>query len=534
MWVISTPRSMFKLFCLLLGILIPTFLSAQTWQRRMDFDELQSYLGPSIPTGTNISVGQVEANPTTSVYLPQATAVDAPFAGSGIFSGTTFHPESGAGTQLGHANSVGNFYYGNTNSLIPNTPSVFCWGSGANPSLANNSYYSIIQSPNSIDDDVKTVSMALISLTSNLPNVNFFTRVLDWTADQENVLQFAGMNNGSSSAYPTLFINGYNTLSVGRADGAHSAGTVPSGVDGDGRRKPEIVCQSPAGSQATSWSTATAASVAGFLYDTAETLSVTAVSDHPEIVKALILAGATKNRFPSWNKTSSDPIDDTYGAGEINVFYSYMMLAEGEQSYTAPVNTIGWDWNDYNSTKSLFDPTLTTFDYEFTVPAAATSELSAFITWNSNVTRTVSESIDFTRDPLANLDLELLDSTGAQVQISNSSIYNLEHIYLKELAPGTYKLRVTTDTPNRDFAIAWRNTLSYDQEPSLVGISSSFELELVNLINGNQYFIERSSDLENWSELHRFNATTSSDSWTDPAPLSDPSVFYRLKRLSHE
>ena len=62
----------------------------------------------------------------------------------------------------------------------------------------------------------------------------------------------------------------------------------------------------------------------------------------------------------------------------------------------------------------------------------------------------------FNPDPsLVNLDLELFDADGNTVDASLSTVDNVEHIYFKNLAPGTYDLRLSGDDDS-DFAIAWR------------------------------------------------------------------------------
>jgi len=56
---------------------------------------------------------------------------------------------------------------------------------------------------------------------------------------------------------------------------------------------------------------------------------------------------------------------------------------------------------------------------------------------------------------LANLDLELLDASGNVVDASLSTVDNVEHIYLEDLPPGTYDLKLTGDIDS-SFALAWR------------------------------------------------------------------------------
>jgi hypothetical protein len=60
---------------------------------------------------------------------------------------------------------------------------------------------------------------------------------------------------------------------------------------------------------------------------------------------------------------------------------------------------------------------------------------------------------------LANLDLELYDSTGtfmgSLLDSSLSTLYNYEHIYLQDLAAGNYTFKVSGDSAV-DYGFSWR------------------------------------------------------------------------------
>ena len=49
-------------------------------------------------------------------------------------------------------------------------------------------------------------------------------------------------------------------------------------------------------------------------------------------MKAIIMAGAEKDKLNDWTRSSTKPIDQVYGAGKINVNNSYKILTKGDQS----------------------------------------------------------------------------------------------------------------------------------------------------------------------------------------------------------
>ena len=148
---------------------------------------------------------------------------------------------------------------------------------------------------------------------------------LDYAIDRDGFVCVVGENNGNSTTLPRLLGQSYHAISVGRDDGAHSAGFTT--IDGTGRIKPDIVAPSASPENATSWTTPMVASTAGLLYAklAAAPYSLTG-ADKPRVIKALLLASATKNTVPSWANTSSRPLDLRYGAGELNAYHAYSTL----------------------------------------------------------------------------------------------------------------------------------------------------------------------------------------------------------------
>jgi autotransporter-associated beta strand protein len=160
-----------------------------------------------------------------------------------------------------------------------------------------------------------------------------------------------------------------------------------------------------------------------------------------------LLNGAVKPA--GWSHAATQPLDPVYGAGMVNVYQSWLELEAGRQ--TAAVSTSansslqppaslpspsGWDLG------SLPNGT-TTNHYFFAAPltGAASDALTATIDWN------VTSWNTFTNNPIFNnLDLALYNvttNTPSLVSISDSTVDNLQQVYVTGLVPGdSYDLRV--------------------------------------------------------------------------------------------
>ena len=191
-----------------------------------------------------------------------------------------------------------------------------------------------------------------------------------------------------------------------------------------------------------------------------------------ETMKAILMAGAIKSSLPAtWSHLDGagqwHPLDDTYGAGELNLYNSYLVTLGGQTagstSTPIPVDSHGWDYRTIQPGAS--NEVL----YDFVIPSGSTAaELSIVLTWNAEISAPFN-----TGDPiLADLNLELVDSNGATVDlntgdsfadgVSASEVDNVEHLYLTDLAAGTYTLKVSSDDLSSDYGLAWRTTTMFD------------------------------------------------------------------------
>ncbi|MFK7766056.1 MAG: S8 family serine peptidase [Mariniblastus sp.] len=471
-------RCSINLLCVLVVIFVFNQASdahAQAYKTAVGYNDLVAEKGAALEDGTGLSVVLVEAPGSVGNYAPDEN--NAEFNGSD--AGSTdddkkFIDATNAGTGTSsHATGVGRFFFGDVTSMTQNIglcddlsmdcPITFYdandyinnalgHAGGGDPlaqgfSVGNHSYIG-----NGVEDPVATDILERF----------------DFVINRDNTVMVVGANNGTG-ATPDLLAPSYNAITVGRTDGNHSRGAV-SGTYGNGRLRPDIV----APASATSFATPIVSSAAALLRDAAEGTN----GIQNEVIKSTLFAGATKSEFGGWDRTTTRPIDEVFGFGELNILNSYHIWEGGENegSITDPAANIsrnGWDYGDFNGTDDLF------YDFEIGEFEQVT-ELSAALVWNIDVvdndgTEAVFDASTF----LANLDLQLFDSTGTflgtLIDSSLSTEYNTEHIYLKHLTSGNYTFQISGDAAT-DFGFSWR--ISTVPEPSslvvlgLIGVTA--------------------------------------------------------------
>jgi hypothetical protein len=410
------------------------------------YTALAAELGSAMPDGAGSSIAIVEAG--SSNYLPNPAS----FPGKTI-NDRGFPPEGETAGVSGHATGSAIRFFGTVGSS-PATDNIDAYsagfwlgGGGLNfgsnrPPLAqayNVSNHSYILRANNAFGTTEAEDL--------------LTR-LDFYIDQNDSLVVAGSSNGESTTLPLGLAASVNVLAVGRTDGSHGAAETTFYLPG--RTKVDIVSPSIATDStsfsSTSGATPIAASVGSFLVDAA---AGDADAIEVETLKATLMAGATKEEFPQWDRTATRPIDERFGAGEVNVYHSYMIQAGGQYEGTSTlggsvVGDHGWDYRDSYGSERF---------YRFEVSGGQyLNELSIVLSWNVDIVDDTSGFNRFSFTPivnLINLDLELFDDQGNLVDASLSTVDNVEHIYIKDLAPGIYDLKVSGDADS-DFAIAWR------------------------------------------------------------------------------
>ena len=443
-------------------LFVPGVIKAQTSAQIHDqvgYTQLKTVLGNSLPIGAGVAIAQIEADssgsPGSPVYHPitgysDFLATDDPFSQPVIFT------DASGGLSNGESNhattSVGQFFYGNNFSFAPGANEVTIYE--ANHWLSN------VLKINGGTPANSNFRVQNFSWVGTYSNVSLDAQVLgrfDYLIDNNNITAVVG--NNLSTTPNALLIHSLNAITVGISAGGNP--TLPTqSYYFPGRNKPDIV--SPAGASSTA--TASVASAATMLHHSAAGTDAT----QSETMKAILLAGATKTEFPSWNHTPSQPLDSNFGAGELNVYNSYLIQSGGQHTGSptqpsGPVSSDAWDYGVSSFNTPLY--------YTFEVPADSTAtELSIALTWNADVTDS-SQGSSFTPDvSLENLDLRFYDSSNSfletEIDSSISTANNVEHLHLLGLSEGTYTLELSNQTPggSRDFGLAWRMETLFNDE----------------------------------------------------------------------
>ena len=175
-------------------------------------------------------------------------------------------------------------------------------------------------------------------------------------------------------------------------------------------------------------------------------------------LKAILLAGADKSISTNWDQTPTRPIDDVYGAGELDIYQSYFIQQGGQQIAGNVIGTHGWNLSNLGTNSSE--------TYVINISSGfRLRRLSVLVTWNRKVTKQVTFFNTSFNPSLANMNLELTDnSDNSNIQSSDSGVDNIEHIWRdlgSELEAGSYTLTVATDD-SVQYAIAWRSELFQD------------------------------------------------------------------------
>ncbi len=504
------------------SLLLP--LARADWADESGFTALQAELGAAMPTGVGVRVAQVEALLSAGQYAPVTGS--STVAGSGTFTGKSFIIKSGASTASFHAVEVGQSIYG----LPPSSPR-YGMATGVNNidcyevnNWIGNGFLRTGSLNAPVTETAKVQNHSWIYIppdnTTDASLIEMLRRS-DYSINTNNYVACVGMANDGGSTVPVLMATGVNSISVGLTSGGHSRGMTAAAYDLPGRMKPEIVVPL----DFTSFATGLVSGSVAVLRSAATTTN----AQRNEILRAIVLAGATKAEFTAWSRTTTHPLDAIYGAGELNIANSYHILAGGEQapSPTTPVALVGWDLVTLNANS--------TADYLLTLPSTLQgASLSAVLVWNRQITRNVITGA-LTPVALPNLKLTLYKGTtnpGTLWDSSDSPVDNLEHVWQPALTCGTYRLRITGDaSAGATAALAWRVTAA-TAAPSLksngLAANGTVTFSMASLVPSQFYELQTSADLVSWTNLTTFTATTLTQTWQSDV-LPNQRYFFRLK-----
>jgi len=493
---------------------VPYGLQAD-WRDDIGYTQLAAELGAALPNGAGIILLQSEANDVVSPpdYLLQDGGPGA-ITGAGVFNGKTFYAESGAGTTSGHAQGVASYYFAN--------------GSGIGQGATEIHNYTATDFLNRLySGSAPPVFPGRVQNHSWIGSTNATTdpqllRSLDFMINRDGVIAAAPLDN-NTGALPALLGNNYHAITAGLRSGLHSQGGT--NTDGSGRMKPDLVVNVTE----TSYASPAIAGTAAALLQSA-VASGNANSQKPQVIKAQMLAGASKQNLPQWVRlANAAPYDAVFGAGELNIRNAYYIQQAGQHASSTSVESPSRGW-DYGASTS----NSTGKRYFFSIPAGRyATTFSAALTWH----RTISGLNENYTSTLSDLNLQLYASTSftpgsSALYASTSSVDNVEHLFCYNLPPGQYMLVVTTSTNNRSYGLAWDAQLGNGPAMTLQGSGGQLQLNAASLDPQLSYIIESSPDLvSGWTTEQTFRTADTTPAFTyawQPTQTASR-YFYRLR-----
>jgi hypothetical protein len=435
---------------------------SQGYFSTIGYNELQNRLGAAnTPNGAGVPVAQIEAN-GGGVYAPDPIIAAGRPGFTITFNGSATVPAGFSG----HATSVGGIFFGNS-SMATGITKVDAWDAnvwidtvlntnmtGVPPStylpkVSNHSYIGTLSAPGTPNGYFQADAEADLKRS-------------DYLVDRTGHIMIVGVGNNAVGEPAPLFGQGYNSIAVGRSDGIHGQGFTTLAVAG--RVKPDLVAPMSSVSAATP----VVAAAAALLVQTA---GATPFASDPRTIKAVLMTGATKANLNTWTHTPTVPLDTRFGAGEVNINLSHMILTAGRQTpgTTATVSSTGWDFNSINSNA----PATTSRSYFFDVAAGqSVRSFSATLTWHREFAAGDATNFNF-----ADLNLKLYNADasflllGSPIDQSISAVDNVEHLWRTTAMPaGRYAIVVEANgLAVSDYAVAWQ--FIPVPEPGAIGFS---------------------------------------------------------------
>jgi autotransporter-associated beta strand protein len=418
-------------------------------------------LDPTL-TGTGVNVAQVEAPESSSDPLsfevqPNYEYVNQPQSKFTYYDqmGNATYTYTRAATGADHANGVAQNFYGTPYGVAPGINHI--------DNVEAEYFFSFINStrPGTTFSGDSVINQSFDFTNSSPPPTQATVQEQeevdlvydDYVDDYPTTIVVSGIGDPSEGTpYPSPPGTAYNSIGVGALGGDSATGPT---LDNN-RSKPDITA--PGGS--TSFSTPYVSGAAAILVQAGSRgdagVSAEANAVDFRTIKALLLNGATQTNCPGWSHTHSQPLDVNYGAGEVNVYNSYLQLKAGEFSPSVAgevtssvggahpataskaLSTLsGWNLTTLASTSGgdAYD------NYVFTVPINSTGEnFNATLDWARPYTTAYSSNA------INNLDLYLYDvtaNTTTPLDFSNSTVDNVQYLYDTGLNPGdTYDVEV--------------------------------------------------------------------------------------------
>ena len=458
--------------------------AAADYKDDIGYNQLMAEQGASLSDGGGVAVSQVEASTAGSenpaVYLPNPGVAELLSKNIRDRSGST------TGTYSGHATSVGKTFYGDTSSIAPGISTIDAyWASGwLQPHFLR---FGDSRKPQSTANRI-----ANHSWIGSFDDSDILRRT-DWVVDTDEFIQCVGLKN-SSSLNDSLLSGAYNIIAVGKSDGNNGFGTRQ--LDNDyvsGRVRPEIVAPKSTSSSATPVVAAAAALLIGAGHaspcpdtdpvqrqTTNRAGNTICNAERSEVIKAVLMSGADRvtnnsssadiNDYREITNQTVNGLDDRYGAGQVNIYNGFHIVAAGEQNSDedggAGGGMVGLSGFDYDPSFGGAGGSNATSTYRFSTGANAVI-FSATLAWNIEIDGGNGPNFSGAA-VLYNLNLTLYDVTGGGqtlLQSSASAIDNTETIWTALDAGKDYMLQVSrVGSFGWDFALAWHSLVDTDSD----------------------------------------------------------------------
>lgn len=468
------------------------------------YTQLQAELGAAIPNGSNVKVAQVEASTVkdTEANYP----IFAPDPTPPAMSGKSFtYPGLTCGTPpctpsvfSPHAFGVAATFYGNNVSMASGINDIDSYE--ANQWL-NSLYYQI--GPNAgkaTASDNRVANHSWASFGTYLSDSSI-AKLIDRQVAMNEYIQIAATDS-------QVMGNTFNAINVGLTSattGSHSSTVyvnkaIDDTVDNtyvSGRSMTDLVAPAintstatPIVSSATALLVQTGHQNTNLSNGSGNTSGVGTIynAERSETIKAILMAGADRETdntsgngniadYRNVNFQTANGLDSRYGAGQLNIYNSYQIMAAGEQNSLEDngnsIGMLGFDYDDsFGGSTIKGKQSNSTATYTFTT--LASESIAASLVWNVGISNTGTMT-----PTVHHLGLTLFDVTDNQtVAESISEIDNTQNIYWTNLVAGhEYELLISSlEGANNlftwDYALAWNRSIN----PTTVPIPAAFWL----------------------------------------------------------
>jgi hypothetical protein len=450
------------------------------------YPALRAALGRAVPAGAGVPVALVEGVTRDAsgqpVWLPDVGRPE--FAGQAI-ANLSNQPRGGVS---GHATAVASIFFGRTASMTPRITTVSAYSA---PDWTGAGYLQATWPGTGLEPVPTAARVANHSWIGDMPLAGEVLRRVDWAVATDEFIQVVGTAN--TGANQPLLASAYNVIAVGRTMGSAFGSAGVDTLYTAARARPDLVVPADTTSAATPFVASAAALLIG-LADASPRLSTdprvrstrnragTVIwnAGRSEVVRAALMAGADRRTANRWRGTAPpadirdyrlDPanqadngLDLRYGAGQLNVYTSYRILAAGEQNSAEDdpgaagrTAASGFDYDPHFGGAADANAVAT-----YRLPYVPVPELRATLVWNLEVDS--GRRGDFTGPArLHNLDLRLwrvgADGSRALQAASTSTTENTESLWLRLPSGFRWELEVVAAPGSPpfdwDYALAW-------------------------------------------------------------------------------